>query len=162
MSTRFRRPLLDLRLSVDAKETDNKLRWDTYVAEDDTKFSIYIPKWRVPRPWPSRIYFCVTSRRSDDFEGPNLSPDLIQEDGALSQEPIVATARRYRNHTRTVRFRPLGDPATWEIGEPYIPYSLLEEGVVRVRLIVFWDLNSRGEFFSLAKELEDVDEPYIR
>ena len=37
-----------------AKETDNKLRWDVDI--DDTRFSLYIPKWRVPQPWPSRIW----------------------------------------------------------------------------------------------------------
>ena len=33
-----------------SKQTDLKLRWDSYV--DRVLFELYIPKWRVPRPWP--------------------------------------------------------------------------------------------------------------
>ena len=34
-----------------SKETDNKLRWEAC----DQDFKLYIPKWRVPQPWPIRI-----------------------------------------------------------------------------------------------------------
>jgi hypothetical protein len=35
-----------------SKTTDNKLRWQADV--EGVNFKLYIPKWRVPRPWPIR------------------------------------------------------------------------------------------------------------
>lgn len=34
-------------------ETDNKLRWEADV--DGVSFKLYIPKWRVPKPWPDMV-----------------------------------------------------------------------------------------------------------
>lgn len=143
-----RRPMLDLRLCHDAKETDNKLRWDVFVREAGTTFSIYIPKWRVPTPWPSRIFVSVTSRRVGEYDAPNLSIKSVREAPVRALEPIVVSATRYSNHTKTIRFNPDGDNSRWETGSLYIPISLLEDGSdsERVRLIILWDMSSQGEF----------------
>jgi len=45
--------------------------------------------------------------------------------GAASDSPIVATVDLVRVHTKTVRYRPRGTEATWELGEPYIPKLVL-------------------------------------
>ena len=42
-----------------------------------------------------------------------------------NDHPIVAAVESYEIHTRTVRYRPLGDQKDWEIGEPYVPISEL-------------------------------------
>jgi hypothetical protein len=100
-----------------SKETDNKLRWQSMV--DGVAFKLYIPKWRVPRPWPIRIIASISDIPKDEESGggrrgPN-SPVTVEQ-------PIIATLRRVREHTETARFAPVGDPDSWEIGEPYIPY----------------------------------------
>jgi len=45
--------MIRLSLMAPSKETDLKLRWEADV--EGVAFKLYIPKWRVPRPWPTRI-----------------------------------------------------------------------------------------------------------
>lgn len=127
-----------------AKETDNKLRWDTNI--DGVKFSLYIPKWRVPSLWPGKICVTITPRRMDSDDLPNLTLAQIRAEPSCALEPIVTTAQKISPHTNTLRYDPVGDPASWEIGSPYIPYSLTYDEVDRVRLIVQWNLETQGDF----------------
>lgn len=136
--------IIEMKLFEAAKETDNKLRWDFEV--QNTKFSIYIPKWRVPRPWPSKIYLRVDPRRGDSIDNPNLSLEDVKKDAALTHEPIVAIVSFLERKTETIRYRPEGDDKKWEIGEPYIPKPLAFNESKKLRLIIFWDLLSRGSF----------------
>ena len=53
--------MIELALLKPSKETENKLRWSTHVEQDDTDFQLYIPKWRVPEPWPGRIIVYIDS-----------------------------------------------------------------------------------------------------
>ena len=128
----------EVALMDSSKQTDNKLRWQADV--DGVNFKLYIPKWRVPRPWPSRITVCISDvephvdRETSPFTVTNspLEP--------LLEQPIVAIADRVSDHTQTARFAPRGDPKEWQIGEPYIPYSLLPDSSVRtVHIEVRWD-----------------------
>ena len=125
----------EITLMNPSKETDNKLRWSAEV--DGVVFKLYIPKWRVPTPWPARLKVFV------DAQG-----DAIRNDGAhrshsrprASEDPVVATVEKVTEHTETVRYRPTGDPDEWETGEPYVPYSLLPTPTpARLRLEVQWD-----------------------
>ena len=127
-----------------ASEPDNKLRWDMEI--DDTRFSLYIPKWRVPQPWPSRIWVDVVPRRGEGADVSNLSPDDVAKDSTLTREPIIATVWKYSVHSQTVRYRPGGKPENWEIGEPYLPFALTYGEADRLRIIVLWDITSRGLF----------------
>jgi hypothetical protein len=43
-----------------SKETENMLRWSDDI--DGVNFSLYIPKWRVPKPWPSSILVVVDDK----------------------------------------------------------------------------------------------------
>ena len=132
-----------------SKETDNKLRWGVYVEEDETMFSVYIPKWRVPHPWPLRIF--VSVREWQPLALPGLTPA-----GARSEhlEHVIRVAvSRVSRHTRTSRFSPLGDPKDSEIGDPYIPFSLLPSGdPQKVIIEISWDLSSKGEFSEFRGE----------
>ena len=123
---------------IAAKETDNKLRWDTDI--DGAPFELYVPKWRVPRPWPGRVYVRVFSGKSPDDV---LRDTHIRDVTQTTQRPIVAELQLTSKHQLTVRYTPLGDNQAWQIGEPYIPYQLLpplipDSVVIRVR----WDLTS--------------------
>lgn len=139
-----RNPLIEMTLLAAAKETENKLRWDADV--EGTRFSLYVPKWRVPEPWPSRIWVGIVPRRSEGDDLPNVSLVDIQSDSTLRHEAIVATVQKSSVHTQTIRYRPTGDPNAWEIGEPYVPFPLTGNGSERLRLIVLWDVTSRGMF----------------
>ena len=56
------------------------------------------------------------------------------------ERPIVAIVDEVTEHTKTVRFAPRGKQEEWEIGEPYIPYSLLPDPLPRtVQVEVRWD-----------------------
>jgi hypothetical protein len=111
-----------------SKETDNKLRWVTDV--DGVPFQLYIPKWRVPTPWPKRIRVSVR-----EIKRPT-SPSI----GSKPRDRIVVFVERVRDHTKTVRFAPLGEPKDWQLGQPYIPYQLLpNENVKYLRVDVEWD-----------------------
>ncbi|HOD45335.1 MAG TPA: hypothetical protein PKL21_10680 [Anaerolineaceae bacterium] len=105
-----------LTLMNPSKETDNKLRWQIPV--DDTVFAFYIPKWRVPTPWPARIRVII----DDDYINSKKVPDNHRH----PDYPIKAIVKLTSLHTKTCRYTPSGDnPKDWEIGEPYIPYSLI-------------------------------------
>ncbi len=127
--------MIEVAMMDPSKQTDNKLRWQADV--EGVSFKIYIPKWRVPRPWPTRILVRVgeppTGVQLQENVGAGTNSDSLER-------PIYATVERVSEHTETVRFKPLGDPKSWEIGEPYIPYSLLASpSVPTVRIEVMWD-----------------------
>jgi hypothetical protein len=120
-----------------SKETDNKLRWQAW--ENGVLFKLYIPKWRVPEPWPVRIVV----RIDDDPNSfvavpPSRGPESEQTRNL--DEPVVTLVAKHTEHTETVRYSPVGDPAKWELGEPYIPFAMLSVPVPkRLRLDVHWD-----------------------
>lgn len=122
--------MIKMSLMTPSKETDNKLRWVAYI--DGVAFHLYIPKWRVPDPWPKSVRVLI-SRPSDSAayrSGPSIEPE----------NPISVIVERVADHTQTVRFAPIGDPQEWQIGEPYIPFSLLPDpSVRRLRVDVEWD-----------------------
>ena len=144
----IRNALLEMTLCSSAKETLNKLRWDALV--DGVTFSLYIPKWRVPNPWPGHIWVQVLPRRQDCDDLPNLSRNDVDADSTTRKEPIVVTVSRYSEHTETIRYTPGGDREDWEIGEPYVPKSIAGEHD-SLRLIVMWDITSRGAFLDFNK-----------
>lgn len=137
--------LLEMTLFDSTKQTEKKLRWDANV--EGVGFALYIPKWRVPQPWPSRIWVGVTPRRKSCEDPPNLSRQDVEADSTLTHEPLVATVAWREEHTRTIRYTPVGvDSECWEIGEPYVPIPLTWGGAERLRVIVLWDFTSRGCF----------------
>lgn len=118
-----------------SKETDNKLRW--WADVDGVSFKLYIPKWRVPLPWPVRLEVVVDERAGKAEVAPTQQ---IRSGSAALEEPIIATVEKVAEHTETVRYRPVGSPDTWEMGEPYVPYAILSSPVPdRLRVEVRWD-----------------------
>ncbi len=124
--------MIEVALMAPSKQTDNKLRWETDV--DGVNFKLYIPKARVPYPWPKRILVRVC-----DIDQPSGN-EAVQPDDPTLERGITATVRKVREHTETVRFDPDGDPNDWEIGSPYIPFSLLpRRSAENLQLQVWWD-----------------------
>lgn len=136
--------LIEMAQFESAKQTDNKLRWDCNV--QGVPFSLYIPKWRVPEPWPSRIWVRVDLCRNEGDYGANLSLNDVKIDSALRHEPIVVAVTRHEEKTQTIRYRPVGENNSWEVGEPYIPISLTSNKADKLRLVILWDILSRGSF----------------
>jgi hypothetical protein len=139
-----------------SKSTEQKLRWDEDV--DGTKFELYIPKWRVPEPTPHLITVKIADASKFDPEqelspgkqcelsSAGLTSDQIREINSLlpvtwtnkpdRDSPIIAVVAFDRVHTETVRYSPIGAlPEDWEIGQPYIPISVLPADYPR-RLIL--------------------------
>jgi hypothetical protein len=113
-----------------SKQTDNKLRWSSDV--EGVEFKLYIPKDRVPRPWPIRIRVAIS-----EYSAGN--PEAASAQGG-TEEPIVCVVERVSEKSKTVRYRPLGDPKAWQLGEPYIPLTLLPADLPeRLRVEVRWD-----------------------
>jgi len=121
-------------------DTGKKLRWQGEV--DDVSFTLYIPKWRIPTPWPKQIVVAVSTVPLDIHEIP--IPSRGEEAERLdSRLPIITTAELEYRCKHSVRYRPVGDPKTWEIGTPYIPNSLLPIEIPRrVQLEVRWDYSA--------------------
>ncbi len=117
-----------------SRDTGNKLRWESQI--DGLRFTFYVPKRRVPVPWPKQIVVAVSEL-----------PLVVHEmHTAASAEPIdthlpiVTTVGLDYRCLHSVRYRPIGEPATWEIGTTYIPYSLLRSDVPpRLQIEVRWD-----------------------
>lgn len=115
-----------------SKETDNKLRWHADI--DGVDFKVYVPKWRVPVPWPQRILVRIEETTS---QNERLVPSGNAKVEAL---PIFVLVEKNVEHTTTVRYTPSGDPEGWELGEPYIPYPLLPSPPPqRLGIEVEWD-----------------------
>ena len=112
--------MIEMALLEEAKETDNKVRWDAEL--EDARFSLYIPKWRVPEPWPRLIQVAVSPRTQS--KQPSLSRAAASKAPDSRKQPIVSHLNKVREHTQTIRYQPDGDAAAWEIGEPYIPASM--------------------------------------
>lgn len=126
------------------RETDNKLRWDADF--NGTPFELYIPKWRVPQPWPHRIRVALFDlREASDGRG-KLRREHFEPNLSLRLNPILTTIERSEEMKHTIRFRPIGEKDEWEIGEPYVPNELVPGDTDRLRILVLWDIESRGEF----------------
>ena len=104
-------------------ETDNKYRWKTDV--DGVRFSMYIPKWRVPKPIPRSININIYSEEEIEYHRNTYSKEDYENDEGLKLQKIIAKVERKSDHIERVRFDPVGVPKTWEIGSPYIPIELL-------------------------------------
>lgn len=116
------------------KETDNKLRWIADI--DGVEYKLYIPKSRVPDPPPCRL---KVELYPEGTEQPEIYSANFAKD-ADNSSPIICVIEKYEKVGHTARYRPTGNPDTWEIGEPYIPYSLLGKPVPeRLIIKVTWD-----------------------
>ncbi|NLS78479.1 MAG: hypothetical protein GXY76_14580 [Chloroflexi bacterium] len=133
-----------------SKETVTKLRWSAYVEEDNAPFELYIPKWRVPEPWPGRIRVGIAAYKGK----PSAFKESPFSEGR-PEDPIRVLVRRVSDLVHSVRYAPLGEPESWQIGEPYIPYSLIPGGADWLVIEVAWDLRSRGQFGGVPTYRED-------
>jgi len=127
--------MIEMALLEEAKETDNKIRWDTRI--DGTRFSLYIPKWRVPEPLPRLIH--VTISPYTQQQSLTLSPAAAHTVPESRKEPIVAHLKRVKEHTQTIRYQPEGDASAWEVGEPYIPTPMTYSEAERLTIMVQWE-----------------------
>lgn len=118
-----------------SKETDRKLRWGKQI--DGVEFFLYIPKWRVPEPWPLTIRVSIEECKTEK-KIPRFTKDEIRKFPVLKTSPIICLVESFSQHTKTTRYRPLG--VDWEIGEPYIPYSLTFDNALYLILTVSWGL----------------------
>lgn len=149
--------MVELALLESIKETDNKLCWSTKV--DGTEFRLYIPKWRVPEPWPKRIAARVEAMTAALMQtigmqvlagaaGPLslITPEAVAANVACRTSPICTVVEFVDHKSRTIRYCPLGDQKSWELGQPYIPTELTYGGQALLLITVNWDLQSRGRF----------------
>ena len=125
--------MADVWLALD-KETDNKVRWTADV--DGVTFSLYVPKWRVPEPWPSRIRVTVGPDSSETL--PSLSRVAAAGTPNLRRRPISARVAFVEDMTKTIRYAPTQRSPDEELGEPYVPKALTVGGADRLVVKVAW------------------------
>lgn len=120
-----------------AKTTPNKLRWDSRV--EGITFSLYIPKWRVPRPMPVHIWGTVTPHFRSLSE--SLTPSQVTNDPEFrpNTPPIDVIVEKHQVHSmnKTV-YRQLGEEEHWEVGTLYVPTPLTSNNSKMLRLVVYW------------------------
>lgn len=126
--------MIEMALLEEAKETDNKVRWDADV--EGMRFSLYIPKWRVPEPWPRLIHVTVSLYTQQRIS--LLSQAVASKSPESCNKSIVAHLKKFLEHTQTIRYKPEGDPSDWEIGEPYIPILITHGKAERLTMTVEW------------------------
>lgn len=139
--------MLEMTLLEAYKATERKAVWIADV--DGAQFRFYIPQWRIPEPWPSKIFVSVSVA-----DGPaKVIPEHprkadFETDGSARTKPIEAVVARVESHTKTVRYQQFATQKDeWEIGEPYIPISLIPDGANEfLKITVDWGLASRGKF----------------
>jgi hypothetical protein len=126
--------MIEMALLKEVKDTENKVRWDAKI--DCANFELYIPKWRVPEPWPSLIH--VTILPYDREQLLVLSKATAYKFPESRKSPIITHLKRFKEHTKTIRYQPEGDITGWEIGEPYIPIPMTYDGADRLTITVQW------------------------
>lgn len=124
-------PLLYLNFD---KQTLRMVRYRVPLGTVD--FCIYVPKWRIPAPWPKKIMVQVESLGSDQRARGVLAATARV---GSAKSPIYAIMSRVSVHTRTVRFDPETSERDDEIGAIYVPYSLLSDPPPeRILMTVKW------------------------
>jgi len=128
------------------KKTPFYLRWDDVAKRDGALFELYIPKGRVPQPWPARIIVSMDSFTGDpsDFTQSPYDLDNLNNPIKVLVERVVD-----ENYSNPVKYTPIGEDKVRQIGEPFIPKSILTSEFPSIpdKLIidVNWDLES-GKF----------------
>lgn len=145
--------MIEMALLKPSKETPNKLRWSTRVEEDNAVFEFYIPKWRVPEPWPGRIFVGIEPFSGEPSNFTQSRSDLDNLDNTIK---VLVKLIEDEYHTKTVRYRQLGDKGDWQIGEPYIPFRLIPPDSHFLIIEVKWDLESKGQFLDVPTYREDL------
>ncbi|MCG2790900.1 MAG: hypothetical protein L6305_04010 [Actinomycetia bacterium] len=136
---------MEERICTYNKETDNKYRWDAMV--DNAPLEIYIPKWRVPDPYPQRI--SVQIFEPADSRCPIVtihSKKEVKEKPGLRLGPITAEVTFTEVKELTVRYDPVlaGNDAR-EIGSPYIPKTLLDDPPqTRLVIVINWKTGNKA------------------
>jgi|SRR6266550_2864190 len=126
--------MISMTLHEKTKETENKVRWDADVG--GTPFELYIPKWRVPEPWPALIRVEVSDHAG--YKPSSLSPSVAQNAPDRRNDPIIARVKKFKEHTETIRYQPEGIASDWEIGEPYVPFSMTYGRKEHLTILVHW------------------------
>lgn len=130
-----------------SKQTPNKLRWYVGVEKDEA-FKLYIPKSRVPQPPPARIFVTLEAFTGD--------PSDFTQSHCKRDNSIKVLIEPVKNHSSSpVRYQQLGDRGDWQIGEPYIPSSLIPRDSHFLIIEVNWDLDS-GIFFDAPTYAETI------
>lgn len=121
------------------KETDLKYRWRKYIEADDESFKLYILQWRVPEPVPEHIEVSISSNKKEFPATRKFDVSEIESNPNLRNKSIFAEVKFVSDHTKTIRYDPVGEQETWEIGSPYIPLSLLPDKEAKtLYLLVNW------------------------
>jgi hypothetical protein len=113
-------------------ETDLKLVWSA--GTSNARFYLYVPKWRVPEPWPALINVRITDILTEWEKYKPLTPTVARKNPELLEKPILAKIGYTELHTETFRYDPF-DVKEPEIGNPYIPMSLLPSEPPKVLLV---------------------------
>jgi hypothetical protein len=128
---------LELLFNVD-KETPNKLRWVASPPHQD--FKIYVPKWRVPEPWPRRVTVSIDA--VDIRRGTPLSKRDSRQQPSLRWHPVQVVMVIDEYHERSIRYAQEGDEDSWEVSHTYIPYALTEGQSEKIVLTVSWRMTA--------------------
>ncbi|MCK4634988.1 MAG: hypothetical protein KAT37_03880 [Candidatus Aenigmarchaeota archaeon] len=111
------------------KETDNKLRWDAILYdenEEKVKLELYLQKWRVPEPCPEEVK--VEIGKPHEFPDKILvtEEDVIKRPD-LREVDLYAELEKFRDHTKTTRYNPTEEYRSSGSGDVYIPIVTLNE-----------------------------------
>ncbi len=119
---------------IDAGETDGKYRWDADYEE--VRFSVYIPKWRVPWPIPLDIMVRLYGESEYRTKIKSVGQSDVLRDPARTRKPIWARIAYNGLHSLTARY----DCESSEIGSLYIPHGMLESPIpLSLVISVIWD-----------------------
>lgn len=119
------------------KDTSGMHRWDAMV--ERAPLEIYIYKWRVPEPYPSRISVEIFNRAEYSQSIYPLDRKEVNANPQLCYNPITAEVAFLENHTRTAKYDPVLGKGKREIGNPYIPYTLLSDPPpTRLVIVIKW------------------------
>ncbi len=150
------------------RSTRNKILWVADIL--GVEFRLYVPNWRIPKTIPKRILIKIYSPNEEINNKKFITENNIKINPQLKLSNIYSDVQKIKEHTKTIRFDPLGDPNDWEIGSPYIPKSIFgNSNDEELTIVVDWlDLkkssmdNKKGVTQNLIEDFEIKIRDFIK
>ena len=120
------------------KETENMHRWRKII--DNEPLQIYINKWRVPNPYPSRISVEIIKLDERNRFVNYLYPEELYVNPELFRNPIITRITYNEKRSVTFKYKTDLNKDVRETGDIFIPQKLLSlSPPKRLIIVINWE-----------------------
>ena len=134
---------MEKKLCTYSKSTEGMHRWDAMIGH--APLEIYIPRWRVPDPYPSHISVEIFEW-AEYLQSINyLYQEELLANPELSHNSIVTRVTFNKDCSLTAKYKTDLNNDVREIGDPFIPKTLLSTlPPKRLVIVINWERGNGG------------------